>query len=159
MEAQSNRSANLKFAYEFRLHQHYKYARFFYIEEAQTISQSQETGKTTSGYICPNMSCQRTFTRPLKTINIGISEKQYDACPFCLSEVSGASKVELHKLPKEHKPSVDEKEPNSSDQNIKEPGCRNYFGFLSERSSKDQIPDECITCRQIVQCMLRKTQT
>ncbi|MFB3889249.1 MAG: hypothetical protein ACE14S_07135 [Candidatus Bathyarchaeia archaeon] len=37
------------------------------------------------------------------------------------------------------------------------PDCRKHFGYLSERSAKDGIPDECMTCKAIVQCMLKKT--
>jgi hypothetical protein len=37
------------------------------------------------------------------------------------------------------------------------PECKNHFGYLSERSLKEQIPDECLTCKDIVHCMLKKT--
>jgi hypothetical protein len=35
--------------------------------------------------------------------------------------------------------------------------CKNHFGYLGERSLKGQIPDECLTCKEIVHCMLKKT--
>lgn len=34
--------------------------------------------------------------------------------------------------------------------------CTHYLGYLSEKSSKEQIPDECIMCKDIVTCMLKK---
>jgi hypothetical protein len=34
--------------------------------------------------------------------------------------------------------------------------CAHYLGFLCERAEKAQIPDECIVCRDIVGCMLKK---
>ncbi len=34
--------------------------------------------------------------------------------------------------------------------------CPHHLGYLSERSSKGQIPDECIMCKDIVACMLKK---
>jgi hypothetical protein len=34
--------------------------------------------------------------------------------------------------------------------------CLHYVGYLSERSSKEQIPDECMMCKDIVACMLKK---
>jgi hypothetical protein len=37
--------------------------------------------------------------------------------------------------------------------------CAHYLGYLSEKSSKDQIPDECMTCKDIVTCMLKKMKT
>ncbi|MEM2968051.1 MAG: hypothetical protein QXJ40_01650 [Candidatus Bathyarchaeia archaeon] len=40
----------------------------------------------------------------------------------------------------------------------KSDGCSYYLGYLSERSSKDKIPDECMMCKDIVECMLKKAK-
>jgi len=39
--------------------------------------------------------------------------------------------------------------------------CTHHFGYLSERSSKERIPEECMACAEIVNCMLKavKRQT
>jgi hypothetical protein len=34
--------------------------------------------------------------------------------------------------------------------------CAYHLGYLSERSSKEQIPDKCMMCKDIVTCMLKK---
>jgi hypothetical protein len=34
--------------------------------------------------------------------------------------------------------------------------CQYHLGYLSERSSKQQIPDDCLVCKDSVECMLRK---
>jgi hypothetical protein len=34
--------------------------------------------------------------------------------------------------------------------------CQYHHGYLSERNSKQQIPDDCLVCKNIVDCMLRK---
>jgi hypothetical protein len=34
--------------------------------------------------------------------------------------------------------------------------CRYHLGYLSERTAKEQIPDDCMMCKDIVDCMLRK---
>jgi hypothetical protein len=36
------------------------------------------------------------------------------------------------------------------------PVCHYHLGYLSERKSKEQIPEECLTCKNMVDCMLRK---
>jgi hypothetical protein len=33
--------------------------------------------------------------------------------------------------------------------------CTHHLGYLSERSSKEKIPEECMMCENIVQCMLK----
>jgi hypothetical protein len=34
------------------------------------------------------------------------------------------------------------------------PGCPHYLGYLSKRPKDASIPDECLTCRKMVKCML-----
>ena len=34
--------------------------------------------------------------------------------------------------------------------------CGYHLGYLSERSPKEKIPDECMMCKDIVECMLKK---
>jgi len=50
------------------------------------------------------------------------------ACPFCMAEM-------------EEKPL-----PNS--------GCMHYFRYLNERPKGQDIPMECLTCKQTIECML-----
>ena len=33
--------------------------------------------------------------------------------------------------------------------------CSHHFGYLSERSSKEKIPEERMACAEIVNCMLK----
>ncbi|MDH7477501.1 MAG: hypothetical protein QHH17_03865 [Candidatus Bathyarchaeota archaeon] len=33
--------------------------------------------------------------------------------------------------------------------------CVHHFGYLSERKTKEKIPEECMMCENIVQCMLK----
>jgi hypothetical protein len=37
--------------------------------------------------------------------------------------------------------------------------CTHHFGFLSERSSKEKIPEECMACAEIVNCMLKAVKS
>ncbi|MCJ7561067.1 hypothetical protein MUO79_10705 [Candidatus Bathyarchaeota archaeon] len=34
--------------------------------------------------------------------------------------------------------------------------CRYHLGYLSERTQKEQIPDDCMMCKDIIECMLKK---
>lgn len=88
--------------------------------------------------------------------------ESYDACPYCLTETS-AEKVlestdeirqELEK-PKITEVSLEPDELRQAESSSKVQGCTRQFGYLSKRPSKEKIPDECITCEKIVQCMLK----
>ena len=113
--------------------------------------------------MCPNPFCGKVFTIPLRTENLSSSSTEtYNACPYCLTETS-AEKVlqrtneirqELEK-PKIAEVSLAPDELKQAESSSKVQGCTRQFGYLSKRSSKEKIPDECITCEKIVQCMLK----
>ena len=71
----------------------------------------------------------------------------YSACPYCLTKIPY---VQLEP-PKPEKP-VEKKQKSAGTP----ASCRYHLGYLSEREQKEQIPDDCIVCIQIVECMLQK---
>ncbi len=113
---------------------------------------------------CQNPSCKKSFTTPLKTLNLQENPTEpYFACPFCLTKIKtseetqkATNKSEVIKVekiqPEENQAETKEKSKNTE----KSSGCNYHLGYLSERSSKEQIPDECLVCKDIVECMLRK---
>ena len=130
-----------------------------------TISQIEEKTKKSSAFTCPNVSCGKVFTKPLKALNLQQdSEEPYNACPYCLTEIN---------LDEESTVTCDEPEtfePEETETEVEEAGhaeekveipeapseCLHYLGYLSEKSSKEKIPDECMMCKDIVTCMLKK---
>jgi len=46
-----------------------------------------------------------------------------------------------------------EKKPSQPRSKVQE--CAHHFGYLSQRSKKEKIPEECMVCENIVQCMLK----
>ncbi len=53
---------------------------------------------------------------------------QYLACPHCLTK-------------------IEEK---------KEAGCQFWFGYLSQKDKNDSVPQECVECEKVVECMLNQ---
>jgi hypothetical protein len=105
-------------------------------------------------FTCSNPSCKKSFDTPLKTLDLNQdSPRPFDACPYCLNKIPDA-KLEKNKLEKTVEPSISIEMPIQD----KEKGltCHYYLGYLSEREQKEQIPDECIVCKDILECMLRK---
>jgi hypothetical protein len=83
----------------------------------------------------------------------------YYACPYCLT------KVKTETTPREEEISIDagfggEPKTNADEARIKHKDtpseCQFHMGYLSERTSKEQLPDGCLVCKDIVECMLRK---
>ncbi len=73
-------------------------------------------------------------------------------------DLSEAEMLEPEDSSVEAEPEVEEEAPAEEKAEVAEApsGCAHHLGYLSERGSSDKIPDECITCTDIVTCMLKK---
>jgi hypothetical protein len=142
------------------------------------IAQIEEKNKKRSAFTCPNNACGRSFTKPLQALNLQQdSEGTYDACPYCLTEINVNSQPDVTidkpeqlepeqlepeqlepEVPAETEPEVEEAEavPHKDEVAETPSGCTHYLGYLSEKASNDNIPDECMMCKDIVSCMLKK---
>jgi|Deesub1362B_J571_1020462.scaffolds.fasta_scaffold04167_4 hypothetical protein len=97
---------------------------------------------------CPNEECARTFTKPLKaTMKSEKGEKTYYACPYCLTEIKPRKQ-------KSTPPVKNKQKENSKPQKMME-GCSHYLGYLKERPKNTPIPEECLLCTEMVQCLLQ----
>jgi hypothetical protein len=112
---------------------------------------------------CSNPSCQKIFDEPVKAKNLGPENTEaYDACPYCLTAITAEN------------PSADEKSgeletvtvetesvgirPREEAFPLSSPkgqACTHHLGYLSERSAREKIPEECIVCENVLQCMLK----
>jgi hypothetical protein len=90
------------------------------------------------------------------------SEEPYNACPYCLTEIVVDDEPTLASAePETFEPEETEaEEKESTEERVEIPEkpseCSYHLGYLSERSSKEKIPDECMMCKDIVECMLKK---
>lgn len=109
-------------------------------------------------YICQNATCAKVFATPLKTINLrDFPPEPYNACPFCLTKIDSPEiETSEHKIPTPSVKDSLEKRKDTIDTGAEKPvGCPHHLGYLSERGQKD-IPEGCLVCRDIVNCMLKK---
>lgn len=97
------------------------------------------------------MNLQQNLTEP------------YFSCPYCLTKINTEKPTKTMQvfddaqLQKVHPKSSQVENKKEPVNNTEKPAdCHHHPGFLSERSSKEQIPDECMVCKEIVECMLKK---
>jgi hypothetical protein len=96
----------------------------------------------------------------LKARILGSENEPYDACPYCLTEITSAESC--HVVEAKSSPETDETKDEGTvvalaGRTVRSPQatqCAHHFGYLSERSSKDKIPEECMICDKVLECML-----
>jgi len=92
--------------------------------------------------------CGKTFEKPvLATISCGDLSKTYYACPRCLAKIMEASPPEVKR--KSEKDSESRKVSGGFEENV----CPHFFGFLKKRPKNIPIPDECLTCSKMIDCL------
>lgn len=104
-------------------------------------------------------ACGREFENPIQLTNLSADAIQtYEACPFCFTklseiqinegekELTDAAVKELRPTPK-IKRGGDRKTVDNID-------CPHYLGYLRKRPKNSPIPDSCLTCQKMVQCIL-----
>jgi hypothetical protein len=90
----------------------------------------------------------------------------YFSCPYCLTEieiVKAPTRLIVEQDETEEagretvQPEIEPEETKiNQESSTNKVACNFHPGYLSERSSNEQIPDECLVCKDIVDCMLKK---
>ena len=119
-------------------------------------------------HVCSNVDCGRSFERPIKlTVLCSDPVETYLACPFCMSRVE-LEEPPKPKLWKPTKPTFSippsssigmserrgEKEEKEEAYESGKLGCLHSFGYLKNRPKDKPIPDECLTCQKMIQCLM-----
>ncbi|MEM3577774.1 MAG: hypothetical protein QXX51_04885 [Candidatus Bathyarchaeia archaeon] len=129
----------------------------------------KKENKDNQSFTCPNPSCGRVFANPIKAENLSLKNGVYDACPYCLTEITVEKSILITEEKEKEKlaPSIESKveqkaqpiiERASVEIPAKPTTCTHHFGYLSQRSTKEKIPEECMMCEKIVQCMLQRVK-
>ncbi|MEM0058356.1 MAG: hypothetical protein QXG58_00450 [Candidatus Bathyarchaeia archaeon] len=93
--------------------------------------------------------CGEIFEKPvLATVSSGDTSKTYYACPRCLTRVKEVPS------PKTEEPRRDSASRRASEGHEKAGSeCQHFFGFLKKRPKNMPIPDECLTCNKMIDCL------
>jgi DNA-directed RNA polymerase subunit RPC12/RpoP len=93
--------------------------------------------------------CGNVFEKPvLATVSSGDSSKTYYACPRCLTKVKDLASSKNEEGGKAFV--VTQKAKDSEKGDVK---CAHFPGFLKKRPKNMPIPDECLTCNLMIECL------
>ena len=96
--------------------------------------------------------CGEHYQKPiLATVSANGNVQTYYACPHCLAKIDEAKTQK-----KEESKKVSAKAYRRPDAKA-ETGtkCQHHFGYLKKRPKNTPIPDECLTCDRMIECLTR----
>ncbi len=97
--------------------------------------------------------CKAEFQEPvIATISSSDNPQTYYACPRCLTKVHNYEDQKNKETGKE-KPIVNDvkKGITETEEDIE---CKHYFGYLKKRPKSTSVPEECLTCSKMIECLL-----
>jgi hypothetical protein len=97
--------------------------------------------------------CGENFTKPiLAKVSSGDNLQVYYACPRCLAKVGdaktqkGEESKDIVALKKEDDKTFEKFESKAE--------CEHFLGYLKKRPKNTPIPDECLICDKMIECIV-----
>ncbi|MDH7564049.1 MAG: hypothetical protein QHH24_04080 [Candidatus Bathyarchaeota archaeon] len=84
----------------------------------------------------------------LATVSSNGNVQQYYACPRCITRVNKAD------ARAREEPRIVVGAARRLEKPREEAGCSHFVGYLNRRPKNMPIPDECLTCSKMVECLL-----
>ncbi len=112
--------------------------------ELSTLHKEDRSFKRNSiDFVCNE--CGGTFEKPiLATVSCDGQVQEYYACPCCMTRINNERKnITISE--------EDVKKPSAKFENNVE--CKHFFGYLKTRPKEAPIPDECLTCGRMIECL------
>lgn len=112
------------------------------------------------------LHCGRTVSAPVRLTNLTHKPKEetYYACPFCFSRLEAEEVPDhlecvhgRHGLTASSSVNVlhSTSESDTGKPEVPAVNCTHGYGYLNNRAKDAAIPDECLTCPRILQCMTK----
>jgi hypothetical protein len=100
--------------------------------------------------VCPYVKCGRVISEPVRLTDLshGSNGETYFACPHCFS------KLDINRDSEKPDSGTKPDKTPQKETDAKLPECTRHIGYLKSRPPNSAIPDECLTCPKIFQCMV-----
>ncbi len=97
-------------------------------------------------------ACGEAFQKPIvATVSSNVSIQKYFACPRCLTKVSN---VNDRKDEEDKETSFQTKKVKKAVAKLEEGvKCNHFLGYLKKRPKNTPIPEECLTCGKMIDCL------
>jgi hypothetical protein len=118
------------------------------LTESLQIYEGPSSFQTTT---CQNSKCGKIFDRPLELIDLANpTEKGAYVCPHCLCQIETAKPEQ--EIMAETEVFTEEKIEEVAEE--KDEKCPHFIGYLGKRPKSTPIPESCLTCEQMMKCLL-----
>ncbi|MCW3993295.1 MAG: hypothetical protein NWE85_01855 [Candidatus Bathyarchaeota archaeon] len=112
--------------------------------ESWTLHDDRSFEGSSIDFVCNE--CGGTFQKPiLATVSCDGRMRIYHACPRCMVRINKERKNITISREDIKKPLV------KLENNVK---CKHFFGYLKKRPKDTAVPDECLTCSKMIECLL-----
>ena len=99
-------------------------------------------------------TCGEEIKTPLFTVvSCGYLLEEYYACPRCLSKVGDVERnktVEVDEAEEEEEKVQEREVEDKMEETV---ACAHHLGYLKRRPKNTSIPEECLTCAKMIDCM------
>lgn len=104
--------------------------------------------------VCPNPKCGKMFEEPLLLNDLSKKPvEHYYVCPHCIIKLDNLS---VEKQESSSQVPVKPPEPPERLKETNSTECAHHFGYLKNHPKNEPMPDECLTCSKLLQCLLKR---
>jgi len=115
--------------------------------------------------MCVYERCGKSFTAPVRLTDLSHKPRSetYYACPYCFSKMDESEHDISHELKLARADGYETVTSDNSRRHITQKEnekqeiaveCPHHVGYLKKRSKDESVPDSCLTCPKILQCMV-----
>jgi DNA-directed RNA polymerase subunit RPC12/RpoP len=99
-------------------------------------------------------TCGEEFKTPLfAVVSSGYLLEEYYACPRCLSKVGSVERNKTVEVDEAEEEDENVQEMEVEDKMEEAVACAHHLGYLKRRPKKTPIPEECLTCAKMIDCI------